>query len=428
MQEVATKKVFKGQLLTGVAAFILCFVLACIFWPLWSSFFKAIFSILTAQGLAAVEPAVRGKLIGVMVEGSFFWLIICPWIWQTLIMGNYGKTALTSKQPFAGIWYTIVAWLAGIVMFILIIGFLGIWWKPFSLGLLFLPKTAEEVYLAIEGWEVANFFALPVIMAQIPFVSLFQKWPFAGTSKQPTESWGVFFFSTLVVVLVWMATVVPSFWKLTLGGEAIVNAPLGNFAWWCAFCQIFVFFFLIPAEGGEGYPMKFFAKKQPYMGIAGLIIALIAGLTLPHVIRSVIVPLDLLPGTSPDLLTASLGLSMVVTMLAWHHLFDDYPSAQLVPNQAARVLIRFAIWVVLGLALGVLWIKFLGRLPFGANNMGMGYPTMGILAGQFAFLMTFLFLNTFFDKWPLVQKVPQMADNKSNIKVSLQPEVETAAE
>ncbi|MEG3071929.1 MAG: hypothetical protein RQM92_14785 [Candidatus Syntrophopropionicum ammoniitolerans] len=78
MQEVATKKVFKGQLLTGVAAFILCFVLACIFWPLWSSFFKAIFSILTAQGLAAVEPAVRGKLIGVMVEGSFFWLIICP--------------------------------------------------------------------------------------------------------------------------------------------------------------------------------------------------------------------------------------------------------------------------------------------------------------------------------------------------------------
>ncbi|MEG3071928.1 MAG: hypothetical protein RQM92_14780 [Candidatus Syntrophopropionicum ammoniitolerans] len=103
-----------------------------------------------------------------------------PWIWQTLIMGNYGKTALTSKQPFAGIWYTIVAWLAGIVMFILIIGFLGIWWKPFSLGLLFLPKTAEEVYLAIEGWEVANFFALPVIMAQIPFVSLFQKWPFAA--------------------------------------------------------------------------------------------------------------------------------------------------------------------------------------------------------------------------------------------------------
>ena len=126
----------------------------------------------------------------------------------------------------------------------------------------------------------------------------------------------------------------------------------------------FCFLLLIPAEGGEGYPMKLLLKNSPIWG-AGLIIALIAGPTLPHVIRSVIAPLDLLPGTSPDLLTASLGLSMVVTMLAWHHLFDDYPSAQLVPNQAARVLIRFAIWVLLGLALGVLWIKFLGDCLLG---------------------------------------------------------------
>ncbi len=31
---------------------------------------------------------------------------------------------------------------------------------------------------------------------------------------------------------------------------------------------------------------------------------------------------------------------------------------------------------------------------------------MGILAGQFVFLMCFLYYNTFFDKWPLVRKIP----------------------
>ena len=78
----------------------------------------------------------------------------------------------------------------------------------------------------------------------------------------------------------------------------------------------------------------------------------------------------------------------------------------------------------------VLIIGFLGVWwkPLSLGLLFLGYPTMGIVAGQFAFLMTFLFINTFFDKWPLVRKVSQLADNKSNIKVSLQPEVETAAE
>ncbi len=415
MQESMTRRTFKGQLSTGLAAFILCFALACILWPLWSMLFKSIFSALAAPGLAAADPKLAGQLIGVMVEGSFFWMVINPWIWLTLIMGNYGKTAFTPKQPYAGLWYTVVAWLTGIIAFFVIIGFLGIWWKPFNLALLFTPKTAGEVQLAFQGWEVANFLALPVIMAQIPFVSLFQKWPFAGTSKQPTEGWGVLFFSTLVVVLVWIATIMPSFWNLSLGEEVIVSAPLGSFAAWCAFCQFFVIFFLMPAEGGEGYPMKLFARKQPYMGIAGLVIALAAGLLLPPLVRGIITPLNLSPGTPPDLLVASLGLSIVVTMLAWHHLFDDYPSARLVPNTAARILIRVAIWFVLGSVLGIIWIKLLGKIPFGANNMGMGYPTMGILAGQFAFLMTFLFFNTFFDKWPLVRKVPEAVNSDENI-------------
>jgi AAT family amino acid transporter len=36
--------------------------------------------------------------------------------------------------------------------------------------------------------------------------------------------------------------------------------------------------------------------------------------------------------------------------------------------------------------------------------MGLGFTTMGILAGQFTFLMAILLFNTFFDKWPFVRK------------------------
>lgn len=50
------------------------------------------------------------------------------------------------------------------------------------------------------------------------------------------------------------------------------------------------------------------------------------------------------------------------------------------------------------------FLKVYTFLPYGANNMGLGYPTMGILAGQFAFLMVVLYMNTVFDKFPLVRK------------------------
>ena len=75
MQESMTRRTFKGQLSTGLAAFILCFALACILWPLWSMLFKSIFSALAAPGLAAADPKLAGQLIGVMVEGSFFWMV-----------------------------------------------------------------------------------------------------------------------------------------------------------------------------------------------------------------------------------------------------------------------------------------------------------------------------------------------------------------
>jgi AAT family amino acid transporter len=52
----------------------------------------------------------------------------------------------------------------------------------------------------------------------------------------------------------------------------------------------------------------------------------------------------------------------------------------------------------------VIWVKTFKLLPFGANSMGMGYPTMGIIAGQFVPLATILFLNCYFDKWPFVRK------------------------
>lgn len=404
MTGITTKQTFKSQLGTGFASLVTCLVLAMILWPIWSTVMKAIFTVFASQGLTAAGPKVAAQLIGAMVEGSFFWMVINTWIWQTLVMGNYGKTKFTDKQPWAGLWYILVAWFFGIVAFIVLISFLGIWWKPFSLAIMFMPKTAEEVSLAYEAWEAADFYALAVILAQIPFISLLQKWPFAGTSKQPTESFGVLAFSTAVTWIVWMALIVPSFMKLSIGEHLIVAQPFGSWPAFVAFCQAFVIFSIMPVEGGELYPMKLFAKKQPLMAIIGLIIALASGFIMPAIIKSIIAPLDLVPGTPPDVIVASLELSVIVFMLTWHHLFGDYPSAKLSPNTAIRVLTRVAIWFIGGSVYGVVWLKTFKLLPIGANNLGMGFPTMGILAGQFALLMTILFFNTFLDKWPLVRK------------------------
>ena len=115
--------------------------------------------------------------------------------------------------------------------------------------------------------------------------------------------------------------------------------------------------------------------------------------------------MNLVTGPPLDVVVASLELSVIVFMLAWHHLFDDYPSATLIPNTGARVACRVTIWFVGGGIYGVLWLKTFQFIPFGANDLGMGVASLGILAGQFALLMMLLFLNTFFDKWPLVRKV-----------------------
>jgi len=404
MEDSNTKRLFESQLGTGFAALAICFILSLFIWPAWSMLMKAVFIGIAGEGLNAAGPKLAAQLLGVMVEGTCFWMIVISWILLTLGMGLYGKTKITDKQPWSGLWYTVFGWIFGMVAFFVLISFLGIWWKPFNLVIMFTPKTAEDVQLAFEGWEAANFYVLACIIVQAPLATLFHKYPFGGKAKQPTEGLGVLALGTAVTWIVWMALIVPSFFKLSIGEHLVVLQPFGSFAAFTAFCQAFIIFFIIPAEGGEQYPMKLFAKKQPLMGIIGLIIALVAGFVVPPILKSIVGPLNLVPGMPVDIIVASLELSVVVFIFAWHHLFDDYPSVQLVPKTARRILSRIVIWFGGGAIYGVIWLKTFMKLPYGANNMGMGFPTMGILAGQFVLLATILFMNCYFDKWPLIRK------------------------
>jgi len=416
MAEYLIKKRFESPFTTGLVLTILCFVFTLVFWPIWGSIVKFIAISLAGPGLATAAPNVAAKYIGVFAEGTFFWMVINAWIWQTLVFGNYGKTHLTPLQPKAGIWYSFVGLIVGIAGFLILIGFIGLWWKPFSFGILFMPRSAEEVQLAIEGWEVGNFYCLAVILVQIGHIALFQKWPFAGKMEAPLDSAATMLLSTVFTLIVWIAMFFPSLMSgLSLGGHGIVSKPFGSWPAFLAFCQTFIFFFLIPAEGGERYPQKLFTKTQPYSGLVGLAIALAAGFIIPPALSKIVEPMNLVPGAPADLVVASLGLSTVCFLLTWHHLFDDYPGPNLVPNESIRVLTRFTIWVVGGATFGLIWLKIFKLLPYGGNDMGLGYPTMGLLAGQFALLMVILYCNTFFDKWPLVCKVPvEVVDKNSN--------------
>lgn len=416
MSDFVVKRTFSSTLTTGIAATVLCFVVACIYWPVWGTLVKALASSLAGTGLKGVDPKVVSKYYTVFAEATFFWTVINAWIWQTLIFGNYGKTYLTDRQPWAGLWYTLVGFGSGIIGFLIITGFIGIWWKPFNLAILFTPKNLEEVLMAIEGFEVSNFYALVVITAQIPFVALLHKWPFAGNIKAPWDGFGVMMFSTVAALLVWIANIMPSLMKISIGGHAATVAPLGSWPTYLAFSECFIFWFLIPAEGGEHYPMKLFAKKQPYMGLVGLIIALVGGYISMLVLRSILGPMNLLPGAPVDLAVASFALSVVMVQLLWHHIFDDYPTAQVIPNQVKRVIIRITIWIGLGSVVGIAWLKYYKLLPFAGNDLGMGFPVMGLLAGQFAFMMVYLYMNTFFDKWPLVRKLPVEQQSGLTIK------------
>ena len=410
--EYRVKRRFASKLTTGVVAVIICLAYALIYWPVWAWIAKAIITTTAGVGLQAVEPALAKKFIAAFAEGTFFWCSINAWIWQTLIFGNYGKYSFTNSQPGAGIWYILLSFVVGSAAFLILISFIGIWWKPFNLFIMFAPQNAAELHLALEGWEASNFYVLPVIIAQIPFVSLFQKKPWAGNLRPPLDGLAVMMTSSFFALLVWVAMFVPSFMHFQLGGQDVISQPMGSWPAVLAFCQGFIFWFLMPAEGGEGYPYKLFTSKQPWMGMIGLVVALVCGgYIMPALYMSLITAFNINAGVNPYVTAASLELSLIVTMLCWHHLFDDYPGADKESSIAKRVLTRMTIWVSLGTVFGLLWLQVYKILPFAGNDLGMDYPVMGILAGQFALLMVFLYFNTALDKWPLVY---QEGVNKSN--------------
>lgn len=404
MTTIRQKSMFNSQLATGTAALLLSFTMACILWPLWSLASQAIYMSIAQVGMSVASVEQQHHLLKAFAEGTFFWLIINGWIWLSIVLGTFGKTAFTTKQPFAGIYYTLVCWGLGIGAFIILISLPGIWWQPFSLAIMFTPQSAEEVQLAVEAWETSNFFALAVIITQIPLIALFHKWPFTKPVENLTDHLSVLLLGIAVTWIVWMSLIVPSLMHLTINGHEVFNKPFGNWPAFVAFCQAYVLFAIMPVEGAEMYPMKYFAKKQPRMGMYGFIIALAAGFALPPLIKIIIAPFHFLPGVPVDVVVASLELSVIVFMLAWHHLFDDYPTIDLVPNNAMRIWIRIAIWFVGGAIFGVIWLKTYHLLPFGSNDLGIGVSALGVLAGQFALLMSLLLLNTFFDKWPLIRK------------------------
>jgi hypothetical protein len=416
MSELVNKQRSQNPLVVGSVLFGLCFIVSLLYWPVWGTLSKMLATNLAGTVLASADAQTAAKYIGVVTEGTFFWCIITAWIWQTLVCGNYGKYYFTKKQPWAGLWYTLVSFAAGIVGFLVITSFIGIWWQPLNLAVMFTPSNIHELHLAIEGWEVSNFFALASIMVQILYVAAFHKWPFAGKVPQPLEAVGAFMTSMFFCTIFWVAIFFPSFMKLQIGGQVIVSPPFGTWPAFLAFAQAFILTFLMPAEGGEMYPTKFFAKKQPWMGIVGTIIALIAGYALPPVYKLLLAPLNLMPGAPLDLVATIVELASITWLLTWHHLFSDYPGANVVKNTAQRVIIRYIIWFVGGFALGVLWLMTYKALPFAGNNLGMGFPVIGPVAGQFVFMMAMLYCNTFFDKWPMVYQEEQQSSQSNQLK------------
>lgn len=402
MSELITKQRSGHPLVIGAVLFGLCFVASIIYWPIWGTITKALATLLAGSTLAAADPKVAAKYIGVFTEGTFFWCIITAWIWQTLVCGNYGKYSFTKKQPWAGLWYTGISFVAGILGFLVLVSFMGIWWKPFNLAVMFTPANTTELQWAIEGFEAANFFALASIMVQILYVAAFHKWPFGKKVSPELEAFGSFMTSMFFATIVWIAMFFPSFMKLQLGGQVVVDQPFGTWPTFLAFAQAFIFVFLSPAEGGEMYPTKWFTKTQPWMGFAGTILAIIGGFVLPPIYKALLLPLNLMPGAPLDLVVTIVELATITWLLAWHHLFSDYPRTEEIQSTGKRVGIRYTIWLVGGFIMGVIWLLTYKSLPFAGNDLGLGFPVIGPVAGQFVFMMAFLYCNTFFDKWPMV--------------------------
>jgi hypothetical protein len=173
MLAVQHKKMFSSPLVTGTVALILSFIAACILWPIWSLISQSIYMSIAEVGMSVASGDQQHHLLKAFAEGTFFWMIINSWIWLSIVLGTFGKTTFTTKQPVAGLYYTLVSCALGIVAFLILISLPGIWWYPFSLSIMFTPQSVEEVNIAIEAWEASNFFALAVIITQIPLIAFY---------------------------------------------------------------------------------------------------------------------------------------------------------------------------------------------------------------------------------------------------------------
>lgn len=408
MEKFVMEKRIKHPLLSGIATVALLVAVASVFWVVWSLVWKMVILLVGGSAVASLSPDVQAHFLKESVEGTFFWMVISTWVWFTLSSGNYGKYKKTMKQPIAGLRYTGLALLTGFVGFAVFVSLLGMWWEPFSWQVLFRPVDDAQALLAIKGWAAINFFALAVILAQIPVTSLFGRYPFSKHAKDDwAVSFGTVFFGLFLALLVWIFFIVPSFFSLQVDGVAITSQPFGDWSTALAWCQLFIFFFLFPAEGGEGYPQKWITTKQPWSGFVGLAISLAGASIMLPILRNVLTPLAESTGIAPDLAVASFVLTIINVMLAWHHHFDDYPNQALMPSTLKRIAVQFGAVIIVGSVLGVLWIKYLHIWPFGANDLGLGYPVLGILGGQFVYMMPMLFMNTFFDKWPMAKSVKE---------------------
>ncbi|MEG0286688.1 MAG: hypothetical protein RR494_11130 [Vagococcus sp.] len=400
------EKRIKHPLLSGLLSVVVIVLIASIGWVLWSNLWKMIILAIGGSSVAGLSDEVLGHFLKESVEGTFFWIVISTWVWFTLNMGNYGKYAKTTKQPIAGLRYTGLAFLSGIIGFTVFVTFLGLWWEPFSWQVLFRPADDTQALLAIKGWAAINFFALSVILAQIPLVSLFGKYPFSKYSKEPwSVAFGTLSLGLFLALFNWIFFIVPSFMTFQIDGVIVTSQPFGTWPTALAWCQLFIFFFLIPAEGGEGYPQKLVTTKQPWSGFIGLIIAAGGAFIFLPILRGMLTPLAESVGIAPDLAVASFVLTIINVLLTWHHHFDDYPNKELMPNTLGRVLAQLAIVIIVGAILGILWIKYLHIWPFGGNDLGLGHPMLGIMGGQFVYMMPMLFMNTFFDKYPMAKSV-----------------------
>ena len=151
MKEFVMEKRIKNPLLSGIISVILIVLIASVFWVLWSNIWKMIILAIGGSSVASLSEEVLGHFLKESVEGTFFWIVISTWVWFTLNMGNYGKYAKSTKQPTAGIRYTGLAFLSGIVGFAIFVTFLGLWWEPFSWQVLFRPVDDTQALLAIKG-------------------------------------------------------------------------------------------------------------------------------------------------------------------------------------------------------------------------------------------------------------------------------------